>query len=197
MVPTYESLGFQSVWKTSVAVVDLTKVIKVLSSITTPPDVSCVPIQTVDFEKIFEYDTSVFGAPRRILLEKYVNLPGSLGWAAVSEKGAVLGYNLVRQFIIEGVKLAVCMAPLYTDDNVVARALFKVTAETYLATDAIEGSHIAFFYSDGGSYGDHASRMVVELEPVMIFSMSQRMFTKGSPPGRQISKMYGLFSTAF
>ena len=197
MVPTYESLGFQSVWKTSIAMVNLTKVVKIFSSVNTQPAFSCVPIRTVDFEKIFEYDTSVFGAPRHTLLEKYVNLPGSLGWAAVNEKGDILGYNLVRQFIIEGGKFILCMAPLYADNNVVARALFKVAAETYLATDAIEGSNMTFFYSDGGSYGDHASRMVVELEPVKIFSTMQRMFTKGSPPGTQISKMYGLFSVAF
>ena len=197
MVPTYEFLGFQSVWKTSIAMVDLTKVIKILSSVNTPPGVSCVPIRTVDFEKIFEYDTSVFGASRRILLEKYVNLPGSLSWTAVNEKGDVLGYNLVRQFIIEGGKFILCMAPLYADNDVVAKALFKVATETYLAIDAIEGSNITFFYSDSGSYGDHASRMVVELEPVKIFSTMQRMFTKGSPPGTQISKMYGLFSVAF
>jgi hypothetical protein len=120
------------VWKFSVAVIDLTKAVKILSNVTLPPDVSCVPIRTVDFEKIFEYNTSIFGAPRRILLEKYVNLPGSLGWAAVNKKGAILGYNLVRQFIFEGTRLALCMAPLYADDDVVARALFKVAAEIYI-----------------------------------------------------------------
>jgi predicted GNAT family N-acyltransferase len=172
MVPKYKSLGFQSVWKSSVAMIDLTKAVKVLSYVTLPPGVSCVPIQTVDFEKLFEYDTSTFGAPRRILLEKYVNLPGSLGWAAVNEKGAVLGYNLVRQVVCEaGAKLALCMTPLYADDDVVARALLKVAAETYLATDAVEGSNFILPYSDGGSYGDHASRLVVELEALTFNSI--------------------------
>ena len=197
MVSKYESLGFQSVWKTSIAVVDFTKVVKVLSSVASPPGVSCVPIRNVNFEKLFEYDTSVFGAPRRILLEKYVNLPGSLGWAAVNEKGAVLGYNLVRQAILEGgAKLGLIMTPLYADYDVVARALLKVAAETYLAIDAIEGSNILLVYHDGGSYGDHASRLVVELE-AWTMNMSQRMYTKGTPPGRQNSKMYGIFSAAF
>jgi hypothetical protein len=126
MVSTYESLGFQSVWKISRAVIDLTKVVKVLSSVSMPPGVSCVPIRTVDFNKLFEYDTSIFGAPRRILLEKYINLPGSLGWAAVNEKGAILGYNLVRQAICDvGARLELMMTPLYADDDNVVRALLN------------------------------------------------------------------------
>ena len=149
MIANYKLLGFHSVWNTSSAVIDLTKAAKVLSSITTPPGVSCVPIRTVDFEKIFEYDTSIFGAPRRILLERYVNLPGSLGWAAMSKKGAVLGYNLIRQVIREaGAKIGLTMAPLYADNDVVARVLMKVAAETYLATDAVEGSSFELYYSD-------------------------------------------------
>jgi GNAT superfamily N-acetyltransferase len=197
MVPKYESYGFQSVWKSSIASIDLTKAVKVLSSVTMPPGVSCVPIRTIDFEKLFEYDTSIFGAPRRILLEKYVNLPGSLGWAAVNEKGAILGYNLVRQIICDaGVRLELMMTPLYADDDVVARALMKVAAETYVAIDAVERSNFVLFYSDGGSYGDHASNLVVELE-AWTLNVAQRMYTKGTPPGSQISKMYGNFSGAF
>ena len=145
----------------------------------------------------FKYDTTVFGAPRRILLEKYINIPGSLSWAAVNESGDVVGYTLVKQVISEaGAKIGLIMAPLYADGDIVARALLKVAAETYLATDAVEGSSFELFYSDGGSYGDHASRLIKELEANTVY-LGQRMYTKGAPPGRQISKMYGIFSTAF
>ena len=197
MIANYKSLGFHSVWNTSSAVIDLSKIVEVLSYVTPPPGVLCVPIRTVDFEKLFKYDTFVFGAPRQTLLEKYINLPGSLGWAAVNEKGAVLGYALVKQVISEaGAKIGLSMAPLYADDDIVARTLLKVAAETYLAMDAVEGLSFELFYSDGGSYGDHASRLIQELEANTLY-LGQRMYTKGIPPGRQISKMYGLFSTAF
>ena len=150
---------------------------------------------------MFKYDTSVFGAPCQRLLEKYVNLPGSLGWAAVNEKGNILGYTLVKQVISEeGVKIGLIMAPLYADDDIVARTLIKIAAETYLATEAVEGSSFELFYSDGGSDGgsdgDHASRLIEELEANIVY-VGQRMYTKGTPPGRQISKMYGIFSAAF
>ena len=77
------------------------------------------------------------------------------------------------------------MTPLYADDNVVARALLKVAAETYLATNAGKGSSFELYYSDGGSYGDHASRLVGELEAKIAY-IGQRMYTKGAPPGSQI-----------
>ena len=177
--------------------INLSKIIEVLSYVTTPPGVLCVPIRTVDFEKLFKYDTSIFGVPRQRLLEKYINIPGSLGWAAVNEKGDVLGYSLIKQVISEaGAKIGLIMAPLYANDDIVVRTLLKVAAETYLATDAVEGSNFELFYSDGGSYGDHASRLIEELEANTVY-LGQRMYTKGTPPGRQISKIYGIFSTAF
>ena len=108
-----KSLGFYSVWNTSAAIIDLDKIINIFSDVTMPPGVSCKPIQTVDFEKLFKYDTSVFGAPRQALLEKCVNIPGSLGWAAVNDKGDVLGYNLVKQIISgAGTDIGLSMAPL-------------------------------------------------------------------------------------
>ena len=197
MIANYKSSGFHSVWNTSSATIDLSKTVDVLSYVTMLPGVSCVPIRAVNFEKLFKYDTTVFGAPRRILLEKYINIPGSLSWAAVNESGDVVGYTLVKQVISEaGAKIGLIMAPLYADGDIVARALLKVAAETYLATDAVEGSSFELFYSDGGSYGDHASRLIKELEANTVY-LGQRMYTKGAPPGRQISKMYGIFSTAF
>ena len=197
MIANYKSLGFHSVWNTSAAVIDLAKAVNVLSYVTMPPGVSCVPIRTVDFEKIFEYDTSVFGAPRRRLLEKCINLPGSLGWAVVNGKGAVVGYALVKQVICEaGAKIGLSMAPLYADDDIIARGLLKAATEAYLTTDAVEGTGFELSYSDGGSYGDHASRLIRELEASTVY-LGQRMYTKGTPPGRQINKMYGIFSTAF
>ena len=198
MIANYKSLGFHSVWNTSAAIIDLDKIMNILSDVNTmPPGVSCKPIRTTDFEKLFKYDTSVFGAPRRTLLEKCVNIPGSLGWAAVNEKGDVLGYNLIKQVISgAGTEIGLSMAPLYADDDRIARVLLKMAAETYLVTDAVEKSSFELYYCDGGSYGEHSSRVIVELEARTVY-LGQRMYTNGTPPGRQNSKMYGIFSTAF
>ena len=197
MIDNYKALGFQSVWNTSAAIIDLDKTINALSNISIPSSVVVKPIRAIDFETLFKYDTEVFGAPRRKLLQSYITLPDSLGWAAVSEKGDVIGYNIVKQVSSEaGTKNGLVMAPLYADSDDIARMLVKVAAETYLATDAVPGSCFELYYSDGGSYGDHALRLMKELEVKTVY-LGQRMYTKGIPLGRQIRKMYGIFSTAF
>ena len=66
---------------------------------------------TVDFEKLLVYDTSVYGTLRHTFVEKWINIPGSLGWAAVNKKGDVLGYMAVHQIITDrGPDIQLCMA---------------------------------------------------------------------------------------
>ena len=197
MIANYKALGFHSVWNTSAAMVDPEKITNNLAHVTAPSSISLKPIRTVDFEKLFRYNTSVFGTPRKKLLDKCINIPGSLGWASVDEKGDIIGYNVVKQVISgAGTETGLVMAPLYADNHLVARMLLKVAADTYLATDAVPRSSFELFYSDRGSYGDHASRLMSEVEAKTVF-LGQRMYTKGIPQGRQISKMYGISSTAF
>ena len=71
-----------------------------------------------------EYDTSLFGAPRRIATSRKVHQPSyqeaPAGLLYMNEKGVILGYNLVRQVICEaGAKIGLTMAPLYADDDIV------------------------------------------------------------------------------
>ena len=197
MIASYESHGFQSVWNTSSALIDPNKIRATLSNLVVPQGVSYKSIRSVDFDKLCEYDESVFGTPRRKLLESYINVSGNTGWAALNEKDDVIGYNVVKQVIAgAGTEIGLVMAPLYADDDVIARMLLKAAAETYLENDAIPNSCFELFYSDGGSYGDHASRLMKELEARTVY-LGQRMYTRGIPQGREISKMYGIFSTAF
>ena len=87
-------------------------------------------VQTVDFEKLLVYDTSVYGTPRHTFVEKWINIPGSLGWAAVNKKGDVLGYTAVHQIITDrGTDIQLCIAPLYADNDSVAKVLMKVAVE--------------------------------------------------------------------
>ena len=197
MIAKYEAHGFQSVWTTSLATVDLVVIMKVLRDITVPSGVSVKPIRTVNFEKLFKYDTDVFGTPRRTLLQRYVNLPGSLGWAAIDEKGDIIGYNLVKHVITgAGTDFGLSMTPLYADNDLIARVLMKVAAETYLANDAVPASCFELYYSHGGSCGDHASRLVSELKAKTV-NVGQRMYTKGIPRGRQTDKIYSSASPDF
>ena len=198
MIANYKAQGFHSVWNTSSALVDLQKAMKALSYISVPSsEVSLKPIRMTDFEKVLQYDTSVFGTQRRTLLHRYISTPGNLGWVAMNEKGDVIGYNVVKQVLSgAGSEIGLVMAPLYADNDIVARILLKCAAETYLNIEATPQSPLEVFYSDGGSYGDHASRLMLEVGAETTY-LGQRMYTKGVPLGRLIGSMYGLFSTAF
>ena len=68
---------------------------------------------------------------------------------------------------------------LYSESFITKKVAIAV--EMYPATDAVEGSGLSCTtYSDGGSYGDHVSRLVGELEAKTIY-LGQRMH--GTPRG--------------
>lgn len=50
-----------------------------------------------------------------------MNVPGSLGWAAVNEKSKIVGYWIIRQVIREEGNEA--MASLYADNKHIAKLL--------------------------------------------------------------------------
>ena len=186
MVSMYESFGFHCAWNTSAAQIELNNVVKVLSNISIPNGVLCKPIQDdFDLQKLFDYDTEVFGTSQQKLLEKYINIPESLGWAAVNDKGDILGYTVVKEVFggtTEDVKPGFSMTPLYADNDIVARMLMKVAAETYLEKEPMTNSPcFEIYYSDGGDFGNHTLKLFKEVE-VKNFFQGKSMYTKGVPP---------------
>ena len=106
-------------------------------------------------------------------------------------------YIAVRQFTSDkGKEIQLGLAPLYANNDQIAKSLLKMAAEAYLSNDTTSISKIDLFYSDGGSTGHHASQLMQELEAT-AFHIGQRMYTRGVPPGRQQDKMYGIFLPAF
>ena len=197
MIPRYEKLGFHTVWNTFVAELDVQIVAKKLIDHKSRGGVSITPAATVDLEKVCSYDASVFGTPRDCFIEKWINMPRNLCWVAVSEKGDVVGYIAVRQFISDkGKEIQLGLAPLYANNDQIAKSLLKMAAEAYLSNDTTSTSKIDLFYGDGGSTGHHVSQLMQELEATATH-IGQRMYTHGVPPGRQQDKIYGIFMPAF
>ena len=196
-IPRYEKLGFHAVWNTFVAKLDVQTVTKKLTDNKSLGGVSITPAATVDLEKVRSYDALVFGTPRDRFIEEWINMPGNLCWVAVSDKGDVVGYIAVRQFTSDkGKEIQLGLAPLYANNDQIAKSLLKTAAEAYLSNDTTSTSKIDLFYSDGGSSGHHASQLMQELEATATH-IGQRMYTRGVPSGRQQDKMYGIFLPAF
>ena len=199
MVAKYETLGFRSVWNTMVALLDIEKIRKNFANVNTPLGISIKPIHTVNMEELIKYDASVFGTSRDKFLERWVNIPGSLGWAAVNDKGILFGYIAVRQ-VIDGATMKVgplSIGPLYADDDVIAKLLLKAAAETYTADEAIHETTFEMLCSDGGNYGHHGLHLTADIEARPPIVIGPRMYTKGIPPGRQLHKIYGTTSPGF
>ena len=197
MISKYETLGLHVVWETSIAFLNFQKINEKLSGANIPAGVSIVPIKTIDKEKVCEYDASVFGTSRRVMIEKWLEIPGSLGWAAVDGKRNVVGYNVIRQTIIgKGTEFALSMAPLFADNNEIARALLKVAAEECQANQAIPVTNFEMLYTVGGESGPQSAQLVADVDGTTT-PFCTRMYTKGIPYGRQVDKIYGIINPAF
>lgn len=197
MIPKYESLGLRVVWNTPVAFLDFNKILQNLANSETPLGVSVMPIKTADREKVLLYDTSVFGTSRRVLIERWLNIPGRLGWAAVNGKGVVVGFNVVRPTIIgKGTEFALTIAPFIADNYDIAKALLKTAAKECLANDAIPVSNFEMLFPNGGEAGPQAAQLVAKVEATTT-PFSARMYTKGIPRGRQVTKEYSIIHPAF
>lgn len=196
-VPRYEALGFCAVWNTFVAKLDVYIVTQKLANLKPLDGVSIKPTSVVDFEKVCSYDASVYGTLRRTFIEKWINMPGMLCWAAVDEKGDIVGYTAIRQFIKDNAEeIRLRLAPLYANNDQIAKALLKVATEAYQEHKQTSSSKIDLFFCDGESYGNHASQLMKELEATATL-IGPRMYTRGIPPGRQQEKMYSIYLPAF
>ena len=128
----YESLGFKKYWDTYIAMLSLEKIATRLAAQTITGSVTIKPIRNVNLDKLLEYDQTVFGTPRRVLLQRWVKLPGNLAWAAIDERNdTLLGYAIIKQVIRDGgTEIGLAMAPLYADNAQIAKLLLKSAAES-------------------------------------------------------------------
>ena len=107
----YKQLGFETRFNTNIAMLDLEKIAVNFenSGAQIPPDIAVKPVRNINLGKLLQYDGLVFGTMRQKFISSQINVPGSFGWAAVSEKG-IVGY--IQQVIRGGgTQMGLAMAP--------------------------------------------------------------------------------------
>ena len=126
----YESLGYQTVWNTYTAMLNLNTIVKNIDETDLPLGITAKPIDSINFDELLIYDISIFGTQRQILLEKWIGAPGSFGLAAVDEKSDdIVGYAVLRQVIRDGgSEIGMAMAPLFADNASIAKLLLRTAA---------------------------------------------------------------------
>ncbi|MDG3006813.1 GNAT family N-acetyltransferase [Paludisphaera mucosa] len=142
------------------------------------PDGRIVDAESVDFERLADYDARHFSAPRPTFLARWIAQPGATALAFV-EDGEIGGYGVIRP-CRTGFKIG----PLFAEDERAADALFAALGNhglggpVYLDVPEPNRDGMAL----AGRYG-----MTPEFECV-------RMYLRGDP-GLPLDRIYGI--TAF
>lgn len=195
MISFFESFGFCSVWENFIAMLSFEKIISRVEPETGA--LALKPIRSVVVNKLVEYDASVFGCKRHVLVDNWIKISGSMGWVAYDHDGKIVGYTLVRPIIMNyGGEIGMNMAPLYAKSNEVASALLKIAAETCLGNEAVGATQFLLIYAKGADHSKNASQLFDSVEAEYL-PFATRMYTKGVPQDGQLDKMYGIMHPTF
>lgn len=139
-------------------------------------DPEIIPLSTVPFEKLLNYDKQVFPTKRAIFLKEWIKQPESLA-VAYQKDGNLLGYGMIRKCRV-GFKVG----PLFADREQIADVLFQKmrsfvgeTMLVFLDTPEVNKAAIAL----AEKYG---------MKPIFE---TARMYTK-EKPAVALKKTYGV-----
>lgn len=135
-----------------------------------------VKLQNVDFKKIADYDSSVFGFNRDVFLKCWINQPKSFAYGYV-ENGKLIGYGVLRK-CFEGFKIG----PLFADNPLCANGLFDALIGSISKKDKV------FF--DVPEVNKDALAIVKKHKMNKVFATG-RIYTKRQPHF-PLEKWYGV-----
>ena len=197
LTPIAQREGFTKVWGTYAVSFDLQNIIEKLQNLKCPKDIHTKSLHEVESEKLLEYDRSVFGTDRRVFMKKWISAPGSFGYAAVDGSDKLVGYIILKQAVRGGgTEIGLAIAPFYSDDPHIAKCLLKTAAERCLANEAVPKTKLEMVHPVGDICGEGAPLLMKELEAELIH-ITDRVYSKGVPSGRQTKKIYGIASPSF
>ena len=195
----YESLGYQTVWNTYTAMLNLDMIVKNVNETDLPIGITAKPVDSKNLDKLLVYDISVFGTQRQMFLEKWISAPGSFGLAAVDEKSDdIVGYAVLRQVIRDGgSEVGMAMAPLFADNVSIAKLLLRAAALECIANKAVPKTKLQLSHPVGDNCGAHAPQLMKQLEAELSLDAHRIYYNGHIPSGRQPEKIYGITSTTF
>ena len=150
-------------------------------------EVNIQPASEVDFNDLFEYDTSVYAFPRKSFLAKWISATNSRAFVATDNRGKVSGYIVVRTTLKQGDGWK--LGPLFADNSQVARSLYRA-AFAKVATEDPTG-FVTFDVPFGTAQNPDALKLAKELSPTPVFTAA-RMYSNGVPSGIPMKKLFAL-----
>ena len=135
-----------------------------------------VPIHTLPFEQILDYDTRYFVGQRSQFLQDWLASPEMQGWGYV-QAGELLGYGLIRP-----AEIGYRIGPLFANTTVVAEQLLPALLQMAPTDQPV--------YLDVPKINDQANELMQAFEAVPLFS-NCRMY-KGVFPTLPLQNIYGV-----
>ena len=192
----YNTVGFATHWEHYIAMLDLEKLSTRIDTISQTKNLLTESISSdKGLDKLLEYDQSVFGTCRETFIKRWINTPGSFGWAAIDKSSnKITGYTVLKQVIRGGgTEIGLAMAPLFADNAEVAKFLINRATEECLTNPAIPKTKLEIFHPVGDVCGEGAAELMKDLDAELIHD-GYRIYSNGVPPGRQTKKIYGIAS---
>ena len=189
-VKRYEIGGYKRAWRQQRFNFVASKAVFVLSGLRLPPAVKIQPASEVKFHDILTYDTSVHLFSRQSFLEKWISAPNCHAYVATSEKGAVVGYVVVRTTLSTTFREdGWSIGPLFADNSQIAKSLYQRVFESVASEDpeAIISNDVPL----GDPLNPDALRIANQLcgRPARTIT---RMYKKSMPPGALSMKIFGI-----
>jgi GNAT superfamily N-acetyltransferase len=141
------------------------------------PSPDLVPISSVPFAQLARYDAGMFPSERKRFLRLWIDQPGSLGLACLSD-GRMMGYGVIRKCHV-GYKVG----PLFADNETIAAGILSSLISGFPGED---------FILDVPSPNRGAVDLAQDLGMQKVFS-TVRMYTQGTPD-LDIERIFGVTS---
>ncbi len=132
-------------------------------------------LDTIPFQDLLDYDTSIYGVNRSQFLQHWITMPNAQGLAKRKNR-QLTGYGVVRQ-CVTGYKIG----PLFADDADTAEELF-LSLSSYCEQ--------APLYLDIVQSNDAAFELAQTYQLEKIFETA-RMY-RGTAPTQQLAKVFGV-----
>jgi GNAT superfamily N-acetyltransferase len=138
---------------------------------------SLMDLRQFSFEKLLDYDTSIYGFSRRTFLQRWIEMSNahSLGMVVQDQ---LVGFGTIRK-CRKGFKIG----PLFADDSATATEIYKGLCSK------VPGSSV---YLDVPEINQHALKIAEDAHMKMVFETA-RMYNR-TPPKRQLEKVFGITS---
>ena len=137
------------------------------------------PLNEINVQDLYNYDSFVFGYKREKFLEIWLNTPGSHVRVAVNREGSIVGYVAVRVAFIqdEGYKIG----PLFCENIEIAMVLLKGVFEEILQC-GVSSSHSVIADCPVGR--NSRARELMKIVDAEYLAKFEFMTTNGLPRGR-------------